>query len=1064
MLACPQCGRGNAEEARFCSNCGARLDARARPGRRTVTAIFTDVTGFTGMSEHLDPERMASVMSRYFGAMRAIVERHGGTVEKFIGDAVMAVFGFPEAHEDDALRAVRAAAEMRDAIYALNDDLAREWGVTIQVRTGVNTGEVAVGAASSGPGLVVGDAVNVAARLEQAAAPTEILLGERTYRLVEGTVEAEAVEPLRLKGKDLPVHAFRLFRVLRARPARTGRLTSPFVGRSREREALLDAFRSAVAERGCRLVTVLGTAGVGKSRLAVEFVKSVGQEATVLQGECLPYGDAITYWPVARVVGQAAGIDDDDPPDRSRVKIAALLEGDDRDGVVEALAPLFGPGHPTVASDEVARAVRKLLEVVARRRPVVLVFEDTHWADPAFLDLVEHMVDWSRDAPIMLLCLARPELLTVRPGWGEGNPKASSLRLDPLSDDESVALIENLLGRQPLAARARGRLSEVAEGNPLYLEELLSMLIDEGVLRREGDRWVPVTDLHEITVPPTLQSLLATRLDRLPADDRQVIEVAAVMGTVFDPEALLAVISEQAGAQARATLEALVDNEFVRAETSSFGGDALRFHHVLLRDAAYQGMPKETRAQLHERFAGWLERTAGERIAEYEEILGHHLESAYRYRADLKPLDDHDHDLARRAGERLAAAGAAAFARGDALAAANLLSRSAELLPSDHEVRLSVLPDLSEALMMTGLLDRAKEVLDEGFAAATASGDRRLQAHVMLVRSMQRVFTEPEGGAEAGRREVGEAIPLFEQAGDQLGLARSWQLLSLVHLTWARFAEAEEAMSRAAEHAALAGNRRLELEALSWLPLFVCIGPTPPREGVRRNLDVLLRAKGDLQVEANVLLSRAVFEAMEGRFTEGRQLALASRAILEDLGLRVWLAGPWAQFRAWVELLAGDFAAAERELRFGAEALESMGESGWLSTVAALLARSLCKQGRYEEAERFVVLSENAAGGDDVYSHVVLRCARAIVRARTGDLEEGERLARQAVMLSEPADFLLLRGEALMDLAVVLDERGRSDEAAAAVVAALRLYEEKGSVVSAERARARLGQLNSMIP
>ncbi|MDQ4131384.1 MAG: AAA family ATPase, partial [Actinomycetota bacterium] len=490
---------GNAEGARFCSNCGTRLDARARSGRRAVTAIFTDVAGFTGMSEHLDPERMARVMTRYFDAMRSIVERHGGTVEKFIGDAVMALFGFPQAHEDDALRAVRAAAEMRDAITALNEDLACEWGVTIEVRTGVNTGEVAVGGTSSGAGLVLGDAVNVAARLEQAASPHEILLGERTYRLVEGSVEAEPLEPLPLKGKDLPVQAFRLLRVLSARPTRGGRLSSPFVGRRPERELLLDAFRSSLDERKCRLVTVLGTAGVGKSRLATEFVKAVAREATVLQGECLPYGDAITYWPVARVVGQAAGISDDDSPERSRLKIASLLEGDDRGSTVDALAAVFGPGHPTVASEDVARAVRKLLEAVARTRPVVVVFEDTHWADPAFLELIEHIVDWSRDVSIMLLCLARPELLTLRPGWGEGRANAFSIRLNPLSEEESVALIENLLGEQRLAARARGRLSEVAEGNPLYLEELLSMLIDEGLLRREGDRWVPASDLHEIS-------------------------------------------------------------------------------------------------------------------------------------------------------------------------------------------------------------------------------------------------------------------------------------------------------------------------------------------------------------------------------------------------------------------------------------------------------------------------------------------------------------------------------------------------------------------------------------
>jgi len=1064
MLRCRECGKENVAEARFCPNCGTALATRPSAARKAVTVVFTDVAGFTNLSEHLDPERVATVMTRYFEEMKAVVERHGGKVEKFIGDAVMAVFGVPQLHEDDALRAVRAAAEMREALGALNDRLARDSGVTIQVRTGINTGEVAVGPGRGGGGFVLGDPVNVAARLQQAAAPQEILVGEDTYRLIEGAIEVDQLEPLSLKGKDSPVRAFRLLRVTPGRPARAGRLTSALVGRDREKALLHEAFQLSGSERACRLVTVVAPAGIGKTRLVAEFVKEIEDEATILQGDCLSYGDAITYWPVTRVVAQAAGIGDGDPPEVARAKIASLVEGENESElIVQRGAQVFGLGPSSTASDEVFWAVRKLLETLARRRPVVVVFEDAHWAEPTFLDLVEHIVDWSRGAPILVLCLARPELLAERAGWGEGRANATSIALEPLSADQSGQLIEQLLGTEHLSERASGRISDAAQGNPLYLKELLSMLIDEGLLRRAGDRWVPDTDLQEITVPPTIQALLAARLDRLAPDARWAIEAASVMGTAFDPVALVALVRQEA-AQIGSALDALVADELLQPEPSSLGGQGLRFHHALLREAAYTGTSKERRAELHERHAAWLERSAGERVAEYEEILGHHLESAYRYRQELRPLDEHGQDLARRGGERLAGAGCSAFARGDVLAAANLLSRAVDLLPAEHELRVSVLPNLSEALMSTGRLEQADAVLNEAFGVARASGDTRLQAHVMLVRSVQRVFTEPEGVAEAGRQEVTRAIPLFEAAQDGLGLARAWRLLSIVHASLARFSDAEEAMDQAVTHAARAGDRRVELEALSWLPLFVWAGPTPPEPGIRRCEEIQARADDDPQVEASALSARAGFEAMRGRFAEARQAASLSRAILEDLGLRVSIAGPWSQLRGWVELFAGDFAAAEKELRLGYQALEQMGEVGWLSTVAGLLAHTIYAQGRYDEAESMATSGEGFSGPDDLYSQVLFRSARAKVRARQHRADEAEQLAREAVSLSERTDFLQLQGEALMDLAEVLHLGGRPAQAVPHVEYALRLYRLKGCIISEERARSRLQRLTQASP
>ncbi|HEY7283157.1 MAG TPA: adenylate/guanylate cyclase domain-containing protein, partial [Actinomycetota bacterium] len=417
-LTCPSCGRENPEGFAFCGFCGAALDAappQGREVRKTVTIVFSDVTGSTELGERLDPETLRRVMSRYFDAMRAVIERHGGTVEKFIGDAVMAVFGIPVLHEEDALRGVRAAWEMREELAALNEQLRPERGVTIAVRTGVNTGEVVAGDPASGQTLVTGDTVNTAARLEQAAAPGEILLGDVTYRLVRDAVEVETVEPLELKGKAEPVPAHRLLDVAPEAAGHARHLDSPMVGRNRELSLIRESFDRAVSERECHLFTLLGAAGVGKSRLVEEFIGATSG-ATVLRGRCLPYGEGITFYPVADVVRQAMGEHD------MGSGVDALIEDEERAPmVVERLAAVLGEDSAAgIGTEEMFWAVRTLFEGIAHRNPLVVVFDDIHWGEPTFLDLVDHVAGWSRDAPILLLCVARPELLDVRPTWGGG--------------------------------------------------------------------------------------------------------------------------------------------------------------------------------------------------------------------------------------------------------------------------------------------------------------------------------------------------------------------------------------------------------------------------------------------------------------------------------------------------------------------------------------------------------------------------------------------------------------------------------------------------------------------
>ena len=763
MASCSACGELNPDSARFCNACGAQLDAAgAREVRKTVTILFADVIGSTALGEQLDPESLRRVMARYFDTARGCLERHGGTAEKFIGDAVMAVFGVPTVHEDDALRALRAAAELRDALASLNDELERAYGLSLQLRIGVNTGEVVTGTEER---LATGDAVNVAARLEQAAQPGEILIGEQTRRLSRGAIEVAPVEPLSLKGKADLIHAYRLLRVIEGAPAFERRLDAPLVGRREELAAMRAAFDRAVSERRCRLVTVLGPPGIGKSRLARELAATLA-EATVLSGRCLPYGEGITYWPLVEIFRQEGAEDE----------------------LVEALSA----GAP----EEIFWSVRKALERRGRERPLALVVEDIHWAEPTLFDLLEHLVDWTRDAPLLLLCLARPDLIDVRPAWG-GQPQAETFTLEPLSQAESDELIEELVGRSQLAVDTRARISEVAAGNPLFVEQLLAMLVEGGDPEH---------------VPATIQALLAARLDSLPDGEREVLERAAVVGLEFEWEALGELAPDRrrpSGAQ----LAALVRKDLIRPHEAI--EDSFRFRHLLIRDAAYERIPKELRSELHERFAGWLDG----RGEELEEIVGYHLEQAYRCLAELGRPGERARALAEAAAERLAGAGRRAYARGDTRAAANLLHRGVALLPSTDPRRLSLLPALGRALYEAGQMQQADSVLSEAAETARATGQRAVAVDAAVALSALRLHTVQVVGQEAVWRELEEAIPFYEESGDEAGLARALGVAGNLRFWRGETTAAIEDLARAARHARNAGEWAQEVESsqfMSW--------------------------------------------------------------------------------------------------------------------------------------------------------------------------------------------------------------------------------------------------------
>ena len=1033
--------------------------AQAAEVRKTVTVVFSDLVDSTSLAGQLDPEAFRHLMFRYFNAMRVVLERHGGTLEKYIGDAIMAVFGVPVLHEDDALRAVRASAEMRDALALLNDEIEQAFGLRLMARIGVNTGEVIAGDHSQGHLFVTGHALNVAKRLEEAAKTNEILIGEATRLLVRNAALLEPIDAPSLK-ETAPVRAWRLLGVLPDAPALSRRLDAPLVGRELELKMLRRAFDRVASDRTGQLFTLLGEAGVGKSRLVNELLADVGDHATVLRGRCLPYGEGITYWPLAEVVREAVGVRGEGSAEESIATIAAKLEGEAKaELIAERVAETLGVAGPGVGkSEETFWAVRKLFEALARRQPLVVVFEDLHWAEPTFLDLVEHVAD-SRDAPILLLCIARLELLEQRPSWGGGKLNAATVFLEPLSEGECRQLIANLLDRVPVPAEAEGHIAEAAEGNPLFTEELVAMLIDDELLKREGDHWVAAADLSELRAPPSIHALLAARIERLPDDEQVLVGRASVEGTMFHRSAVTELSRGTPEAGIEQALKALIRKDVIRPDRSSFAGDdAYHFRHALIRDAAYRSLPKETRADLHEQFAGWLERTAEGRLREFEEIVGYHLEQAYRYRVALGSIQRDTASLAARAAQRLGPAGRRALARSDLPAAIGLLERTAVLLAGDDPGRAVLLSELGAALIEAGRLPDAESVLTEARQLAAMTHDERADSHALVQQQFLQLLRVSDGGTEEAARAVERVLPVFERHADHHGLCRARRLQAWLHWNEARAAAAAAAWEQAAEHARRAGDEEERSEILNWVASAVYFGPTPVGEGIRRCDEILVEVSGNLASEAWTLRSLAGLHAMDGRFELARELLATSAAIFGELGQT--LNSSVTHVDGIVEMLAGDPVAAERRLLAGYRALEGMGDRAFLSTTAGYLAQALYAQGRHEDASQFTRLSEELAARDDMLTQVIWRSARGRILAGQGRIEDAERLAREAVSLAELTDFVNTRADALVDLAQILREAGRLEEANAAVSEGLALYEKKGNSVAAGKTRAHLAVLS----
>ena len=1001
MPVCARCGSESEREFRFCPYCAMPLSSgeSAREQRKTVTALFCDVTGSTTLGESMDPEALRALLARYFARMKRIVESHGGAVEKFIGDAVMAVFGVPIAHEDDALRACRAAIEMRDAFPEL--------GLT--GRVGVASGKVVTGTVER---LATGDAVNVAARLEQAAPPGEVLIGAETLALTRGAVAAAPVEPLALKGKAEPVQAFRL---ISADGALARPFTAAMVGRRTELASLQDEFARSIQDRSCRLLRVLGPAGVGKSRLAAEFL--AGVDARVVRGRCLSYGEGITYWPIVEILKQ----------------LGVLPKGD----AAAPLRSLLGETDSVTVADEIAWGFRVLLEQEARERPLVCVLDDLHWAEQTLLDLIEHVADVSRDAPVFVLCMARTELLEQRPAWREDKSNSSTVLLEPLDAAETEQLLNELGGVEPdLVAR----IVTASEGNPLFLEEMHALMRASG----EG----------EISVPPTIQALLAARLDQLHAKERAILERGSIEGRVFHESAIRALAD---GELETPVLDGLVRKQLVQLDAPQFaGGDAYRFRHQLIRDAAYDAMPKSVRANLHERFARWLEGRRAD-LVELDELLGHHLEQAARYKVELGLPDG---VLAERAAQPLAAAGRRALARGDDRAAASLLERSLALTrPLRLDVPLEV--DLAEAVRANP--EQAAAIAERAVERAAAAGDSAAEALARAVCARHQQETGAVGIDVVDAR-ARAALPLLEQANDHAGLVYVWTSLGEVANHRGHWKERGEALERAVYHARLAARhpRSPASEATGTL------SPEPLHELVRKlgsayvqgpePADEVLSEFDRLVPEGSYpghLLNRATVLAMLDRQAEAWVVALDAsdrlRELTGDHGAEYCLAE--------IATLGSDHEAAARYSRTYYEWVEEHHFTGILSTWAPTLGRSLCALRRYEEAEPLAQQGRALGDPQDVATQALWRQVQALVHARRGQHADAERLAREAVAIVEQTDGLNMQGDALCDLAEVLAAAGSADEAAAVLAQASERYERKHNVAMTRQVRKQLAAL-----
>lgn len=958
--------------------------------RKLATVLFADLVGSTALVSGSDPEVARRRVTRFFDRVSTCIEAHGGTVEKFAGDAVMAAFGIPRAHEDDAERAVRAALSIRDSVGELGLDL----------RIGIEAGQVLADETEST--FATGEAVNVAARLQQSAEPNEILVGPGAFRLLDGPIELEAAGDRDLRGLGTALPTWRVLGIVDgALPTR--RMAGPFVGREYELELLRNTFERTVRDSRAHLFTVFGEPGIGKSRLAAEFLAGL-EGATVLTGRCLPYGEGITYWPLAEMVKVAAGIADDDPVEEAYAKLRACCED-------EAVADLIGLAVGVLealegqrSQQEIAWAAREWAEQLAGAQPLVLVFEDIHWAEEPLLELIEHLSTWVRRGALLALCLARPELLDVYPSWGGGRVRATAIELEPLPRDDVEELVDGLID-EPLPASLRAALLDKTEGNPLFLEETVRMLA-EG----EGEGRV-------VRIPDTLQALIAARIDNLPYAEKAIVQRAAVIGRLFWEGALGHLAPEVDDLDD--VLQSLEMREFViRESRSTISGErAFRFKHVLIREVAYAGLPKSARAHHHERFAEWLRERGAEELLE---IRAYHLDQATQLLAELDGAPPRE--LAVEAAAALTAAGKRALGREANEAARKLLLRAVELEPT-LERRYSAAVAARRLDDYPALASEMEEVL----RAAREAGDRPREGRALYGLAEAALVR----GADVARaRELAEAALEALPADDAPARFEALMVRGQVGSWVGDLSDQQSFVQEALEVARAAGRKDMEARAaLDLAGIFVARIELDQAEPLVKRACDLAEESGSIGARATALATSARLSSIRGDLDASEESFEQARALFEEAG-SAWSLGRTLLGLAWAQWQKGDLDRAERTFRDSIRVLKPLEDRATLCESQRSLAQLLVQLGRVEEAERVALEARRTVGPQDQTSRATTRMALAAVRVAQGRDDEAEELLREALEIVSATDFRYTKLEIMRSLGALLRARGRAAEAA----------------------------------
>jgi len=1027
----PNCAQPVPAGARFCPACGASVAPRVDAAeRRVVTAIFADLAGSTRLGERLDPEVMRDVVSQFFEIAGREIRRHGGTVEQFSGDAAVGVFGLTSSHEDDAERAVRSAFAIVKALAPLRAAVREQHNVDVDVHVGIEAGEAVSGDPFAGGTAVTGDALNVAARLEKSAAPGQILVGPAAYAATKHGIEYAPIGDLALVGKSQPVAAYQPIRFLadigEARGLRG--LAAPLLGRDEEMLQLLDTAERVRQDRKAVLFTVLGPPGIGKSRLARDAGdRLMARGWQVLRGRCLPYGDGITYWPVGEMVRQASGITSEMG---ALEAIGQLVASSPESAVSDRLAFAIGltrdsPVTGTGIDREIAWAFRRWVQAQAARSPLLLVFEDIHWAEPAMLDLIEYVATWSGEAPVFILCLARPELLDKRPGWAAGRYQASRIMLEPLNRTESAALIGALLTVEGLPDRLRNEMLERADGNPLFVEELIRMLLDEGTIIRSGGRWIAAPTVSEVRVPSTVEALIRARLDTLPRLERSALQAGSVIGRIFDRPMLDGLLDDVD--RLDAALENLILRDLVSEEPLPVGRASYRFKHILVRDVAYATLPKARRAALHARVAKDLASQPADRSAELVEIRAYHLEQAVRLETELHARPSGA--LRQEAVAALEASGRKASARDDNRAALSFFERCLALGPEPEAHRLELECEMLDVEYRIGRYPQAKQKSIRVGAAARAIGRKDLEGRALLAQGRAIWIGDPEGGAEKALARLTEAHRLLTEAGDLAHLQDAAFQLGWGGWWYGRLEEAWPWWTQAREIARQLGDRGLESRALVQLAgIRYHQGRIAEAVEMRRE-SVELSQTGGSRVDWGFAVMRyGWLVALTRSIDEGLRLCESSIRPIEEASEN-WELASALYTAARLHLLRGSLAEA---VSYGERALalsKEMQETGSRPEIERGLAQALLELGDIDGADLHAEAGVQVVAADDWASVGSTTMVLGLVRARQGRSQEAESLLRQAIAVTESTDYVAERWEYYLSLAEFLLSKGQSKEA-----------------------------------